>query len=64
MTKEGEGLIDMGCPRHGEKYLSVYFDDLRDMLKEHCTVRGCNFEREHVERRKKNLPVDSDRRKK
>lgn len=44
--------LDVGCPDHGTKYLSIFFDDLHDKLYERCTQNGCTFSRPHPERRK------------
>jgi hypothetical protein len=45
-------IKDFGCPNHGTTYLSIFFDDLHDKLYERCTKDGCEFQREHTERRK------------
>lgn len=57
-------MMNTGCPVHGEKYLSVCFNDLTDKMVKRCTVPHCNFEKEWENRRRCNIPVDNDRRKK
>jgi hypothetical protein len=43
---------DFGCPDHGKEFLSICLNELEDKLYEHCTISGCNFKREHPDRRK------------
>ena len=58
------GDINTGCPKHGMEFLSVTFNDLTDKIVERCTVRNCNFEQAHFDRRKKSIKIDFDDRRK
>lgn len=57
-------IHDVGCPRHGNTYLSIVLNDMEDKLYERCTIEGCDFYREHKDRRTKLQPIEfKDRRK-